>query len=81
MVATYKLNLKYTAPIKKDQLYVLKTSIEKRDGRSIYMKGTIKDLETGETKSRGEGHFMVVQWDHKLSRLSDKIFSKIHHSP
>ena len=45
------------------------------------MKGIIKDLETGETKAKSEGHFKVVEWDHKLGRLLKKIFAKIYHSP
>ncbi len=44
MVATADLHVKYKRPIKKDQFYVLETEVTKREGRKIWVKGTIKEL-------------------------------------
>ena len=46
-MATAELNVKYKRPVKKGQFYAFEGKVDKRDGRKLYLSGSVKDMETG----------------------------------
>lgn len=46
-VATADLHIGYRKPIRVDQFYVFEARVTARQGRKIWVKGEIKELQTG----------------------------------
>lgn len=45
--------MKYLLPVRKGDVYLMKGWVEKREGRKVYLKATVQDLETKKKVAEG----------------------------
>jgi acyl-coenzyme A thioesterase PaaI-like protein len=76
LVATSQLNVRYLKTIKKGQTYAWHGEIERREGRKIFVKSSIVELETGVLCAESEALMMTVNWEHKMGEVFHLLFKR-----
>lgn len=61
-------------PVRKGDVYLMKGWIEKKEGRKIWVKATIQDLETKKKVAEGESLMMTVKWEHQMKDVFKFLF-------
>ena len=62
--------------MKRGQLYVWRGEVESREGRRIYVKSTISELETGGVCAEVIAVMVTVKWEHKMGQVFHYLFRK-----
>jgi acyl-CoA thioesterase FadM len=75
LVATSELSVRYLKPVKKGQTYAWHGEVARRDGRKIYIKSSIVELETGVVCATSEALMMTVNWEHKMGEVFHLLFN------